>query len=182
MTLTTADILRAAAYAAQKHSAQRRKGAGQEPYVNHVLEVADRLARATQGNDLVLILGGLLHDTVEDCGVTPDELTERFGADVSALVLEVTDDKSLEKAERKRHQIVNAPHKSDRAKMLKLADKSSNLNAILTSPPANWPKERKQEYFAWAKAVIAGCRGVNPALEAEFDRLYQQGVASLIEN
>ena len=88
------------------------------------------------------------------------------------LVAEVTDDKRLAKPERKRLQIEHAAHASPRAKMLKLADKCSNLTAILGSPPPDWPLLRRQEYFEWAHAVVAGCRGVNPRLEAQFDALY----------
>ena len=170
-----AQVVAAAHFAARAHSGQRRKGAAQEPYVNHVLEVTDLLAQATGGNDPILLMGGLLHDTVEDCGVTNEEIAEKFGAEVAALVAEVTDDKSLPKPERKRLQIVHAPHKSDRAKMLKLADKTSNLRAIVSSPP-DWPIERKREYFAWAGQVADGLRGVNATLEAGFDAAYEEGV------
>ena len=169
------DLILAANFAARAHSGQRRKGAAQEPYVNHVLEVTEMLARATGGADPVLLMGGLLHDTVEDCGVTNAEIIDKFGPEVAALVAEVTDDKSLPKAERKRLQVTNAPHKSDRAKMLKLADKTSNLRAILSSPP-DWPIERKREYFAWAKQVADGLRGVDAELEAGFDAAYAEGV------
>jgi guanosine-3',5'-bis(diphosphate) 3'-pyrophosphohydrolase len=51
-------------------------------------------------------------------------IAKSFGDDVARLVEEVTDDKSLEKQERKRRQIEPAPDKSHRAKILKLADKT----------------------------------------------------------
>ena len=171
-----AQVIAAANFAAQAHSGQRRKGVAQEPYVNHVLEVTQMLAQATGGADPALLMGGLLHDTVEDCGVTNAEIADTFGAKVAALVAEVTDDKSLPKPERKQLQVTNAPHKSDRAKMLKLADKTSNLRAVLNSPPADWAIERKREYFAWAKQVADGLRGVNAELEAGFDAAYTEGV------
>ena len=88
--------------------------------------------------------------------------------------MEVTDDKSLPKAERKRLQIVHAPELSVRAQVIKLADKTSNLRAILTSPPADWSVGRKREYFDWAKKVIEGLTEPNPVLKAEFERLYEQ--------
>lgn len=120
------------------------------------------------------MIAALLHDTVEDTGVTREELAERFGVDVADLVMEVTDDKSLPKAERKRLQIVNAPKKSVRAQVIKLADKISNMRSILISPPVDWDDERKQQYFEWARQVIAGLTQPNPLLMAEFERTYQR--------
>ena len=144
------DIARAAHFAAVRHSAQRRKGAAGEPYINHLLEVADLVASVLAEPDANLVMAALLHDTVEDVGVTKDELVESFGQDVADLVLEVTDDKSLPKQERKRLQIVNAPRKSVRAQVIKLADKISNLRAMLASPAVDWSLQRQGEYFAWA--------------------------------
>ena len=172
-------LMRAAVFSAQAHVDQRRKGAGQEPYVNHVLEVANMLAIATGGTDTTLLVGALLHDTVEDCGVLPADLEGRFGREVASLVAEVTDDKSLPKAERKRLQVVNAPHKSDRAKRLKIADKISNLQALVNSPPADWSEERKRDYFTWAHQVVDGLRGVDRGLEAAFDAAYEAGMSKL---
>ena len=157
LNTTIIGLTRALAFAAAAHANQRRKGAAQEPYINHLAEVALLLAEATDGQDLNLVLAGLLHDTIEDTPATRQELMEHFGKDVADLVLEVTDDKSLPKAERKRLQIETAPHKSDRAKMIKIADKVSNLNSILESPPVDWSEERKREYFEWARRVVDGC-------------------------
>jgi GTP diphosphokinase / guanosine-3',5'-bis(diphosphate) 3'-diphosphatase len=162
-------ITRALDFATRAHTDQRRKGEREEPYINHLADVAWMLAQATAGNDSALIAAGLLHDTIEDQGVTHTALADEFGKDVADLVAEVTDDKSLAKAERKRLQIEHAPHKSDRARMLKIADKTSNLRAILHSPPTDWTQERKHEYFNWADSVVAGCRGVNAWLETQFD-------------
>ena len=164
-------VVRAAHFAAQRHVDQRRKGANSEPYFNHVSEVAQTLAEATQGSDPGLVAAGYLHDTIEDQDVTHAELAQLFGQDVADLVLEVTDDKTLEKHVRKQAQIDHAPHKSQRAKALKIADKCSNLRSMLTSPPAGWSLERKVAYFDWAHAVVAGCRGVNAELDALFDGL-----------
>lgn len=169
-------IARALDFAARKHAHQRRKGVDKEPYVNHLAEVARLLAEATDGADANLVAAGLLHDTIEDQGVLYEELVEAFGRDIADLVREVTDDKNLEKAERKRLQVVHAPHKSERARMLKIADKTSNLRAIRNSPPADWSEERKREYFDWAGRVVAGCRGVNERLEQDFDTAWKDGL------
>src|SRR5882672_10834679 len=133
-------LARAADYAARQHIAQRRKGERAEPYVNHLTEVAALLAAASDGSDDVLVMGGLLHDTLEDTDATYEDLVQRFGPEVAALVAEVTDDKSLPKEERKRLQIDKTPGKSRRAKLLKLADKTSNLRSLATSPPKGWPR------------------------------------------
>ena len=170
-------IARALDFAARKHVHQRRKGIDKEPYINHLAEVAHLLAEATDGTDAHLVAAGLLHDTVEDQGVTHGELAEAFGRDVADLVMEVTDDKSLDKAVRKQLQVEHAPHKSARARMLKIADKTSNLRALRNSPPADWSAERKHEYFDWAARVVAGCRGVNERLEAAFDEAWSAGSA-----
>lgn len=169
-------IARALDFAARKHAHQRRKGVDKEPYVNHLAEVARLLAEATDGADANLVAAGLLHDTIEDQGVRYEELVEAFGRDIADLVREVTDDKTLEKAERKRLQVEHAPHKSERARMLKIADKTSNLRAIRNSPPADWSEERKREYFDWAGRVVAGCRGVNERLEQDFDTAWKDGL------
>ncbi len=179
MTNAILTLTKAMDFAARKHTDQRRKGEREEPYINHLAEVARLLADATDGDDLDLVLAGLLHDTIEDTETTYDELVGEFGAVVADLVAEVTDDKSLEKAERKRRQVETAPNKSDRAKMIKIADKTSNLRSIVASPPKDWSVERQREYFAWAAKVVAGCRGVNAKLEGWFDDAYASGTTTL---
>ena len=163
-------ILSAALFAAEKHAGQRRKGDAAEPYVNHLLEVAALVAMALPEPDTNVVIAALLHDSIEDAGVTAEDLALRFGADVADLVSEVTDDKSLPKQERKRLQVENAPKKTPRAQMIKLADKISNLRSMLSSPPANWDFERKKEYFTWARRVVDGLTAPDPMLKAEFER------------
>ncbi len=172
-------ILKAAFYAARMHASQKRKGMAAEPYVNHLLEVAHLVSTALSEPDTNLIVAALLHDVVEDTPVTNQEVADLFGGDVAALVAEVTDDKSLPKAERKRLQIAHAPKKTRRAQYIKLADKISNLRALAQSPPVDWTEERRREYFVWAKQVVDGLRSPNPLLKAEFDRLYTEFTAQL---
>jgi guanosine-3',5'-bis(diphosphate) 3'-pyrophosphohydrolase len=89
--------------------------------------------------------------------------------------MEVTDDKSLPKRERKRLQIETAPHKSYGAKLIKLADKSCNVRNLVTTPPKDWSLERRQEYLLWTEKVVAGLRGTNPALEEYYDHEITSG-------
>lgn len=162
-------LARAFHFAALRHAHQRRKGDAAEPYLNHLAEVADLVAEATGGRDPSLVAAALLHDVVEDTDTTLAEVAAMFGEDVAGLVAEATDDKTLPKAERKRLQVEHAPSHSRRAKVLKLADKTSNLRNLATSPPADWSLERRRDYAAWARAVVTGLRGASPQLEAQFD-------------
>ena len=162
-------LARALRFAAERHAGQKRKGAKGEPHLNHLAEVADLVARATHGRDPELVAAALLHDTVEDTATDHAELVARFGQDVADLVAEATDDTTLPKAERKRLQIVHAPSRTPRAKILKIADKISNLRALARDPPPDWPPERRRDYVNWAREVVAGLRGGCPELEAEFD-------------
>jgi len=167
-------VLAAARFAADRHSGQPRKGQAAEPYINHLIEVAELLAVVGRELDVNLVIAGFLHDTIEDTDVTADELERRFGADVTGLVLEATDDKSLPKETRKALQITNAPTKSVRAQALKLADKISNLRSLLLSPPADWSKERRREYREWARKVVMGFPSPDPGLMAQFREVYAQ--------
>lgn len=165
-------ILQALAFAARKHRDHRRKDPAHSPYINHLIEVADILWRVGGVRDTALLAAAILHDSIEDTPTTPHEIQACFGQEVLNLVLEVTDDKRLPKEERKRLQVEHAPSRSLAAKQLKLADKISNVRDIMRSPPLDWPVERCQDYLDWARRVVDGLRGANPALEAEFDRLY----------
>lgn len=161
-------LCRAYHFAAVHHVDQRRKGARAEPYLNHLVEVAALLAEATGGTDPELIIAGVLHDAIEDTSATRADIAAAFGEAVARLVEEVSDDKSLPKAERKRRQVLRAPAASPRAKQLILADKIANVESLAASPPAGWSRQLCQEYVAWAAAVAAGCRGVNAWLDARF--------------
>jgi len=168
-------ILRAAAFAAEKHRDQRRKGAEASPYINHPIAVARLLANEGGIGDGAVLAAALLHDTIEDTDTSAAELAKQFGEDIAHIVVEVTDDKARSRAERKQQQIERAAHISDRAKLVKLADKICNLRDMRSSPPAGWSPERRREYFDWAKQVVDGLRnGVNPSLEALFDAAYAE--------
>jgi GTP diphosphokinase / guanosine-3',5'-bis(diphosphate) 3'-diphosphatase len=165
-------LLRAIAFAAEKHRLQRRKDAEASPYINHPIALADLLANEAEVVRADVLAAAILHDTVEDTETTLSELTVHFGADISGIVAEVTDDKSLPKAERKRLQIEHAPAASPEAQLVKLADKICNLRDLQLRPPASWSIERKREYFDWSKAVVDGIRARHAVLSALFDRAY----------
>ena len=165
-------LLKALQFAAIKHTNQRRKDTDASPYINHPISLASILCNEAHVTDIEVICGALLHDTVEDTETTPEELESEFGPVIKNIVMDVTDDELLDKAARKQAQIDHAAHISDQAKLVKLADKISNLRDVASNPPPHWSLERRQIYFDWAKKVIDQLRGVNPALERIFDRTY----------
>lgn len=163
------DVLQSVEFAASKHRDQRRDDSEASPYINHPIQVAELIARVGGVDDLAVLMAAVLHDTVEDTETTFAELEEVFGPEVRDLVAEVTDDKTLPKLERKQWQKEHAPHLSDRAKLIKIADKTCNVRDVGHSPPVDWDLSRRREYLEWASEVVAGCRGVSPALERYFD-------------
>ena len=169
-----AKFIKAASFSAKKHIDQKRKGDSASPYINHPLEVANLLVNVGKVEDVEVLTAAVLHDTIEDTGTTKEEITELFGEKVCQMVLEVTDDKSLPKAERKQKQIEHALHLSEGAKQIKLGDKISNITDVMNDPPAGWSKQRRLEYIEWGEKVVAGLRGANPALENRFDELVKK--------
>lgn len=156
----TLRVLRALDVAARAHANQRRKGAAQEPYVNHLVEVAREVGEATGGEEVDLVVAALLHDIVEDTRVTPDEVAAAFGPTVRDIVLECSDDMSLPKDERKRRRLELAATKSRGAKLVKIADMISNLRATGASPPAGWPAD-------WCLGYVVSCRALHRVLAGE---------------
>src|ERR1700759_641690 len=163
-------VSEAAELAARRHNGMARKGRGSEPYINHLAEGANLLSAATDGRDAELIAAGWLHDTIEDTETTREELAQKFSERVAALVVECTDDMSLPKAERRRLQVVNASHKSPSAKLIKIADKISNVRARILLDPTVEERDDLVDYTNWAEQVVAGCRGGNAWLDDAFDK------------
>ncbi len=173
-TKPLSDFIAAVAFTADKHRTQRRKDAEASPYINHPIALANVLANEGGVQDLNVLCAAVLHDTIEDTQTTAEELASIFGAKVTSIVVELTDDKSLAKEVRKQRQVEYAELISREAKLVKLADKICNLRDILASPPDDWSEERKQRYFDWATQVVAGLRGVHPGLDAVLDGLLRQ--------
>ena|SRR5438046_66672 len=167
-------VVSAANFAAWKHRDQRRKGVEASPYINHPIGLAEILWAEGGVTDPTVLAAALLHDTIEDTETTPKELRGQFGETVAAIVEEVTDVKWLKKRARKKLQVARAARSSKGAKLVKLADKISNVRDVLANPPADWTLERRREYFDWAKSVVDQVRGANPKLERRFDQLYRQ--------
>lgn len=169
---THGKLIQALTFAAGKHRDQRRKDVCASPYINHPIQLVDVLCNEAGVEDVNVLTAAILHDTIEDTETTADELEQHFGQQICNIVLEVSDDSSLCKADRKQEQINHAATLSDEAKLVKLADKICNLRDVADNPPAGWGIERRQEYFDWAQAVIDGLRGIHPVLESIFDQAY----------
>jgi guanosine-3',5'-bis(diphosphate) 3'-pyrophosphohydrolase len=172
MRSDTGLLLHALAFAAERHSKQRRKDADASPYINHPIALAQVLCNEAGVEDAEVLAAAVLHDTIEDTETTEDELTAAFGSVIASTVAEVTDNKLLAKQTRKELQVQHAPCLSERAKLVKLADKICNLRDVAATPPVDWPLERRQAYFDWAKRIVDGLRGAHPRLEAIFDAAY----------
>lgn len=174
-------VVKALHFAAQQHRNQRRKDADTSPYINHPIALLQVLVQEGGIEDPEILAAALLHDTIEDCGVTAAELSQHFGSKVSAYVVEVTDDKSLAKEARKQAQIDHAPHLSAEAQCIKVADKICNLRDLLNQPPADWPMSRKAKYFVWASQVIGAMPTPPPSLKAIADLLIAEGLQQVQE-
>jgi guanosine-3',5'-bis(diphosphate) 3'-pyrophosphohydrolase len=167
-------VLRAARFAAWKHRDQRRKGRGAVPYINHPLDLAYVLWFEGAVTDPEILAAALLHDTLEDTQTTLQELQGEFGERVAGIVMEVTDEPTINWRARKKLQVSRGRLASLEAKQVKLADKICNLRSMVSSPPNGWTVERQRAYFDWSKEVVDQLRGANPELEQRFDQIWKR--------
>ena len=161
-------LTRALAFAAEAHRNHRRKGASQEPYINHLIEVADLVASVEDG-DVDVLIAALLHDVLEDTGTGYDELAAAFGERVARIVKENSDDMTLPKPERQRVRLAGIGKKSREARLVKFADTISNLRAFAVSPPAGWSNDRRLGYLDSCRNLMDAGRGSNTKIERIFD-------------
>jgi (p)ppGpp synthase/HD superfamily hydrolase len=126
---------RALAFALEKHAGQTRRGRD-VPYASHPLRVAGLVLE--HGGDATQVAVGLLHDVIEDCGVSDAELEERFGAEVARAVRALSDvlegdtpEKKAPWRERKTRFVARLPGVGARARLVAACDKLDNLSAIV---------------------------------------------------
>ncbi len=167
------DLLRALHFAAEKHRDHRRKGQTAAPYINHPITVAEQLAAEGLADDTELLMAAVLHDVVEDTDTTEEELRDSFGTRVTRIVMEVTDDMSLKRQERKQRVVEHIAGKSREARLLKMSDLIANIFDLIHHPP-HWDDERKRDYLDWAEEVMERIRGTHQGLEARFDSMVSQ--------
>lgn len=175
-------IFDAAEFAAEMHQDQRRKGSSRRPYIGHCLEVASILASVGKVEDSNVIIAALLHDVVEDTDTTSEQVRDKYGDIVADLVAEVTDDKNLKKKERKELQVEHAPALSPAAKLIKVADKISNVREIASDPPKKWGLNRQRDYFDWAERVVNAMGSIDPEMRLVFDKTLADARAQLDES
>lgn len=168
MPQSTPLLLDAAAFAASRHVDQRRKHAGDEPYVNHVLQVAREISFTGGIDNAAVLAAAILHDVIEDSDTTAEQIAERFGASVAEMVVECTDDKELPRKERRALQVEHAPNISPGAKLIKLADKLCNVRDIRTANDDVWSRKKRRKYIEWANEVVTALGQVNEALERAY--------------
>ncbi|MCI8829766.1 MAG: bifunctional (p)ppGpp synthetase/guanosine-3',5'-bis(diphosphate) 3'-pyrophosphohydrolase [Lachnospiraceae bacterium] len=117
-------VRKAALFAAKAHEGAVRKGSN-IPYITHPMETAVIVSMMT--DDKEVIAAALLHDVIEDAGVSEDELREQFGDRVAWLVAKESEDKSRTWEERKATTIKKLETAERDSKILALGDKLSNL-------------------------------------------------------
>ena len=179
-TLIIKDITSALSCASIYHADQRRKGERKEPYINHIIEVLELLSLLEYKEYFRdLLIAGILHDILEDTKMTKMSIRHLFGKNVLSIVEEVTDDKNLSRTERKQHQIDSSKTKTDPAKLIKLADKISNIKSLIKSEPVGWEYSEKIEYIEWSKKVAEQCFGVDSVLDSMFMDTYDTAKSHL---
>ena len=157
------DIFEALFLAADAHKDQRRKGPEALPYVNHLIEVATLLTRAGV-DDTATIQAAILHDILEDTSIPEEELLDKFGSTVVALVKELSDDKSLSLEKRRSLQLAKLNSSSREIKLIKLADHCSNVASL----PSSWEIERIESYLNWSAKIAELCFVESEFLKREY--------------
>ncbi len=161
-------------FASEKHRFQTRKNKEKTPYISHPIGVAYHLMNTGDVRDAGIIIGAILHDTVEDTQTTFEEIEKKFGVQIVGYVRELTDDKSLSQEARKRGQVINASHKSKGAAQIKLADKLFNLHDLFNNPPPDWSQTRIDRYYEWAQSVIDRLPSVNEKLQNAVEEIINE--------
>ena len=175
---TLQQLMRAFTFAAERHRQQARKDELKRPYVNHLIDVVQVLVDHGV-RDIATLQAAALHDTVEDTDTTLDEIELVFGREVRDLVDELSDDKTLEREERRRLQVEHARDASPKAAMIFLADKSANAWDVGHRPASNWSVARRLDYLRWAAEVVERLPDVSPELREHFERVRGESVRRL---
>lgn len=166
-----AKVVRAAYFAGEKHSKQRRGDVEATPYINHPLELASILVDEGLVGDVDVICASLLHDTLEDTDTSVDELVANFGPKIAGIVAEVSNDMSLDSQARKISELESISTLSKNAKLVKLVDKIANIRDVSTMPPVGWNLEKKEHYFDFALSIAERAKDASPRLYEIFVKI-----------
>lgn len=177
------NIRRAYRFADEAHLGQIRNGG--LPYITHPIAVAQQCAEWKL--DAQALMAALLHDAIEDCGVTKPELIERFGAPVAELVDGLTKLEKLEFNTREENQaesfrkMLLAMARDVRVILIKLADRSHNMRTLSDVPRSKWSRISRETLDIYAP--IAHRLGLNTTYrelqDLAFQHLYPWRYATL---
>ena len=132
VTVFSDSVERALIAAVAAHEGQVRKGPERRPYFVHPLQLALLLARLGEPDEV--LVAALLHDVVEDSDAwTLERVASEFGVEAAGVVGELSEDKSLSWADRKRLAVEHAPALSEAARTVKAADLLHNLYSLCTN-------------------------------------------------
>lgn len=166
-------VVRAAYFAGEKHSKQRRGDLEETPYINHPLELASILVDEGQIDNVDVICAALLHDTIEDTDTSIEELISQFGPKIGGIVAEVSNNMNLDSASRKVQELACISNLSIEAKLVKLADKIANIRDVSTMPPVGWTLDKKESYFDFSLEIAKSAKDASPRLFEVFVNDYQ---------
>lgn len=157
-------------FAAKKHANQRRKNTAGSPYIEHPLEVAKFIAEMPEFDRVPdlnqdVLCAAVLHDTIEDTDTHANELRVLFGERITQMVLDVTDDKSLDFITRKQLQVEHVGKLSKCSVLIKLADTLSNLSGLASDPPKEWSAEQMLGYLNWKFCIWSQVIGMWPEMD-----------------
>ncbi len=177
------NVRRAYRFADEAHLGQIRNGG--LPYITHPIAVAQQCAEWKL--DAQALMAALLHDAIEDCGVTKPELIERFGAPVAELVDGLTKLEKLEFNTREENQaesfrkMLLAMARDVRVILIKLADRSHNMRTLSDVPRTKWARISRETLDIYAP--IAHRLGLNTTYrelqDLAFQHLYPWRYATL---
>ncbi len=152
------EINRALQFASVAHRDQVRKYS-KIPYITHPVELM-LLLQHFGCTDTAMLIAALLHDVIEDCGITREQIEAEFGSDVADLVCDLTDDKiEGNRAHRKAHEVVRISGISVRAKTVKCVDLISNTRDI-----AEHDQNFAKVYLKEKRAVLEVLDGADPVI------------------
>lgn len=166
-------VRRAYRFADQAHLGQLRKNG--DPYITHPIAVAKQCAEWRL--DAHALMAALMHDAMEDCGITKEELIEKFGSPVAELVDGLTKLEKLEFDTREQNQaesfrkMLLAMAKDVRVILIKLADRTHNMRTMGDMPRAKWGRISRETLEIYAP--IAHRLGLNVTFRELQDLCFQ---------
>lgn len=143
-------------FAFEAHRLQIRKQ-GEVPYISHLLQVSGLVLEAGGNEDEAI--AALLHDAVEDAGISIDEISQRFGYDIAYMVGNLTERKETPKDQRKSQYVWFVDESDASVKVISCADKLHNLRSYATDGRHLW-KSDTAEFYSQLMPIYEGCNRI----------------------